>query len=259
MVQVSAAEHHFWLKMLSEHGILIYDHLSPHERQWIRTTEDFINRYASLARDVSMGLPWSYEDALELCRQFRTYKLALQRLRLDNAIILNYTPPVFNGMINELDEYTRLLTALVAGREPEAMPVFHHLFLWLPDQVGHAYLLANDLSTVELHLIQRTEQFRAEFNALYLTAVQMAGLARSAGPDFPALVRHVQDVARHVRDFYMLVQEADLLYSQRSLVSKVTRVLLQHHFPESRYFLQKLAESEPRAVAETPELFTPPA
>lgn len=258
---VSAREHQFWLKILEEHALFIYDHLSPREREQVRQAEAFVLAYQQLQRRVppdgaaqqSFG-----QEALEVSQRFWSYKVKLLGERIHNTVVLNLTPAFFNGIIMELEEYIRLLLPLAQGKQPPRGNIFHHLFLWLPDQIGHAALLFKDLDISERELSRQAQEAQTGFTGAYLTAIQMQGFTRAEGEQFPVLDRFVADVATAVQGFYRVVQGAVELYQSDRLLSRTTLPFLQHHFPESEYFLFKLAEAAPQVAKARPELFVPP-
>lgn len=105
MSPVSAADHAFWLKVMAEHGMFIFDHLSPREDRWAREAGQFTEAYGrlrqSLPPDGAAPSAAFAGEALALCRRFLAFKLALLRQRIDNAVVINLTPAFFNGIILE--------------------------------------------------------------------------------------------------------------------------------------------------------------
>ena len=63
-------------------------------------------------------------------------------------------------MVNELEEYLRILQALQEGK---GVPLFHPLhydMVWLQDAFGHAASLAADLDFAEKPLIAKAWRFK---------------------------------------------------------------------------------------------------
>lgn len=255
---VSAADHAFWLQVMEEHAIFLYDHLSPREAPWIRQATQFADAYTRLKQNANPRDHAFLQEALQVSRHFRTYKLALMKGRIDNEIVLNFTPAFLNGVVSELDEYLRLLTPLAEGQEPAPVTPFHHMFLWLPDQIGHAGLLAKDLDLIEREFTREAVQYQTAFTEDYLTIIQMAGYARAMGMDFPRLEREVEGICTRLQGFYKVVRQALALLESDRLYNRATALFLAHHFEETAYFLRKLAESFPALAARRPELFQAP-
>ena len=259
---MSRADQAFWLQVMEEHALFIFDHLSPREVPAIRQAQQFIQAYAELRRRAQNGsdpLPTQFaQEALQVSRAFMDYKLALMRARINNDIVLNLTPAFFNGIISELEEYIRLLTPLAVGEEPAPVSAFHDLFLWLPDQLGHASLMVKDLDLVERALSRETNQYVETFTGQYLSAIQLSGYARALGPRFPKLDQLVEEIAGTTQGFYKVVKQALELYRTDRLMNRATAVFLEHHFEESKYFLRKLGEQFPELAVSRPQLFLPP-
>ncbi|HWI65285.1 MAG TPA: DUF2935 domain-containing protein [Symbiobacteriaceae bacterium] len=262
MAQVTAADHAFWLQVMEEHGIFLYDHLSPRESLWIRQTTPFIDAFARLKRAAATATgpmpPAFLQEALQVSRQFYTYKLALMKQRINNEVVLNFTPAFLNGVISELEEYLRLLTPLAEGQEPAPVTPFHHIYLWLPDQIGHASLLAKDLDLLDREITRETVQYQTAFTEDYLGFIQLAGYARAMGTDFPRLELEVEGLCTRLQAFYKVVVRALGLLRTDRLYNRTSPLFLEHHFAETAYFLRKLAESFPALAARRPELFLPP-
>ena len=66
-------------------------------------------------------------------------------------------------MVNEIEEYLRILNELVNGKPVPTFDALHHVILWLPDAVGHAAALASGLDSVESSLIKRSIKFKKHF------------------------------------------------------------------------------------------------
>lgn len=252
----------FWLQVMEEHAAFIYDHLSPRETARARQAEGFVEAYGRLRRiaeQAQTGLsPDFAREALALSSQFHAYKVGIMGERLNNSIVFNLTPAFMNGIIMELEEYMRLLAPLTRGEAPPPENVFHHMFLWLPDQIGHAALLLKDLDLTEREMSRKAELFQTTFTGLYLNTVQAAGYARATPAEVPFLEKLVADTAEQVKAFYAVVQQAAALYEADRLLNRATLTFLTHHFGESEYFLRKLGESMPAVAAARPELFVPP-
>lgn len=260
---VGAVDQAFWLKVMEEHAEFIYNHLSPREAGRARQAEGFMEAYSRLHRVAQQQAqaavsPDFAREALAVSGQFHAYKVEIMRERLDNAIVFNLTPAFMNGILMELEEYMRLLAPVARGEAPPPEGVFHHLFLWLPDQIGHAGLLLKDLDFTEREMSRLAGQYQATFTELYLNAIQVAGYGRATPAEVPALQELVEQTAEQVKAFYAVVQRAVALYQSDRLLSRSTLTFLTHHFGESVYFLRKLAESMPAVAAARPELFVPP-
>lgn len=247
---------------MEEHSIFIYEHLSPGETALVRQAEQFVGALAGLRRfaeGAAGPLPRDFlSEAMQVNQRLYNFKLALLKGRINNEIDLNLTPAFFNGLVSELEEYLRLLAPEAAGQEAPPVSPFHHLFLWLPDQIGHASLLIKELDLVEREVTRDTLQFQTAFTEDYLTIIQMAGYARAMGTDFPRLELEVEGICTRLQGFYAVVRGALGLFESDRLYNRATALFLKHHFGETAYFLRKLGESFPVLAARRPELFKPP-
>lgn len=61
-------------------------------------------------------------------------------------------------MVDDVEEYLRVLTALLAGQVPQLQNPVHYHLLWLLDAEGHAAGFASDLDSVERDMIERSKQ-----------------------------------------------------------------------------------------------------
>lgn len=78
-------------------------------------------------------------------------------------------------MVNELEEYLRILECILTGEMSLIANPIHHQLLWVSDAIGHAAILAYDVDQVEGSLKGTGETFAHHFKDLYLKAVEMKG------------------------------------------------------------------------------------
>lgn len=250
-------EHLFWLEVLEDHAHFLRDYLSPVETKWWKEAERFIPQFHH-ARQQAKGLA-SFEGADSPSMQAfarSVYPLAdaycrleghMQHLRLWNRVNLNLTPSYFNGTINENKEYLRQLTYWMQGVPAAPLSLTQLLDLWLEDQLGHAVLLNGLLDPVERILSIETDKFASLFSAYMTKNRAMQGYLRFTPPGFPAEIQFAKEVLGTVKAFYDLVQRIVDQYGNDQLLSKSTLRFLEHHFPESCYFMRKLTEFIPDA------------
>ena len=175
--------------------------------------------------------------------ELRNFKLELLRHHLDGKITISLSPTFINHMVNELEEYVRILTFLLRGElPPVAHPVHHHL-LWLLDAAGHAGAIEDDLDHTEKKLKQKSGAFTRRFEDFYLKAVEMAGFLRTNLSQFPALARFNQDVKLEIAIFQEFLNELEEMELHHSVLSTFSALMADHMFREECYYLLKLAES----------------
>lgn len=241
-------EHRFWLQILGDHSRFILNTLSPLEKEDIAKAEAFIvtfDRLLDAARQAS-----TEAQAAELTRQayqptlaLRAFKLDILRRLLLGKIKIMLTPTFVNHMVNELEEYVRVLEGLAAtGKVPEFDPL-HHDLLWLPDASGHASAIASDLDAVEKSLIAKSQAFAKHFDALHLKAIEMCGYMRTQLRDFPAFRRFHTDIDVEIKLFVAFLCELEQMELTAEVLDRISPLIPDHMMREECYYLTKLALS----------------
>ncbi|CAN7182736.1 DUF2935 domain-containing protein [Paenibacillus sp. LjRoot153] len=250
-------EHLFWLEVLEDHAHFLRDYLSPVEIKWWQEAERFIPQFQEAIQQAKGLSPIDTADSPNMQAFARhVYPLAdaycrleghMQHLRLWNRVNLNLTPSYFNGTINENREYLRQLTYWMQGVPAVPLKLTQLLDLWLEDQLGHAVLLNGLLDPVERILGLETDKFASLFSSYMTKNRAMQGYLRFTPPGFPAEIQFAKEVLGTVKAFYDFVQRIVVQYRNAQLLSKSTLRFLEHHFPESCYFMRKLTEFIPDA------------
>lgn len=245
-------EHRFWLEILSDHAHFLRDYMSPEETKWVNAAESYIEEFRRLRERLeALGrdLPPSSPQMIQFAGESHSaaagyYRLEgyMQHLRIFNRINLNLTPSFLNGTLNENAEYLRMLSSLVRGMLPDPLPLVSLLELWLEDQLGHALLVANVIDPAEIPLIERAHTAIKEFQAHLVKNQDMKGFLRFTPPNFPLQIRFAGQVAQTVAAFYKLVLEVIALYKGSEVLNRATLRFLEHHIPETCYFLRKLSD-----------------
>lgn len=153
-------EHRFWLQILGDHCRFIFTALSPKEKADIAIAERLMNRFDVLLDEArrsntSTNISNLTHEANGATQELRNFKLNLLKRQLEGKVDILLTPSFINHMVNELEEYQRILKSLLEGK---GVPLFHPLhydMLWLQDAYGHAASLAADLDFAEMQLIKK--------------------------------------------------------------------------------------------------------
>ncbi|ARU62759.1 hypothetical protein CBW65_18630 [Tumebacillus avium] len=248
-------EHHFWLEILEDHTYFLVDFLSSAETQWVEVALSYQTAFRTLRErverlDPRLGVNAPEMIALSVEAQrvtsaYYQFEGHLQNLRILNRVILNRTPSYFNGTLDEAEEYLRRLSAYVQGQEPAELSLPALLQLWIIDQIGHAELLKDAFDPVELPLEAKTAEYQRGMQALWVKHGQMTKFLRFTPPGFPAQQQLVRDVAAAVIEFYQFVELITERYRNSTVLTDTTLRFLEHHFPESCYFLRKLSAFAP--------------
>lgn len=244
--QAALYEHRFWLQILGDHSRFIRDSLAPNEEEEINRAKGFVQVFDQLLQVAREQLSqaaimdlnqMSYRHTVEL----RNFKLHLLRRLLIGDITIHLTPTFVNHMVNELDEYLRVISYLQAERIPIFDAVHHHL-LWLPDASGHASAIRANLDKVEVELANKTKDFEQKFDHFYLKAVEIAGYLRTQLSEFPALRRFNAQVEIEMGLFKQFIHELEQMKLTNVLLATLMPLMADHMAREECYYLTKLSQ-----------------
>ncbi|ALS27223.1 hypothetical protein IJ21_18220 [Paenibacillus sp. 32O-W] len=241
-------EHRFWLQIMGDHARLILHALSPKEKNDAERAQAFIARFDGLLAeagrpDAVYQLSQLNRKANETTEAFRAFKLDLLERLLTGKVVLGFTPTFLNHMVNELEEYLRILQELLAGKPVPKFHPLHHDVLWLQDAIGHAASLAGDFDLTEQAFIRRSMEFQRHFESFYLKAVEMAGFMRTRLKDFPAFHKFHRDVNLEMRVFMHFLKELEEMELGNEVLDRIVPLIPDHMYREECYYLTKLAES----------------
>ena len=149
-------EHCFWLQILGDHSRFIYEALAPVQKEEIEKASIFITVFDTLLNLAKSIDPMQLTAKAEVeVIKLREFKLELLRKHLIGKIKIHLSPTFFNHMINELEEYQRILKHLKAGQVPPVYHELHHHLVWLLDAAGHSEAISSNLDTqLEIRLFQ---------------------------------------------------------------------------------------------------------
>ncbi|MGZ9586486.1 DUF2935 domain-containing protein [Paenibacillus marinisediminis] len=247
MEQAELFEHRFWLQILGDHARFIFNTLSPKETADIQTAQQFIQAFDQLlhqARNIQSDsqLGPLNQQAYSLTTNLRQFKLNILQRLLFGKITIALTPTFINHMVNELEEYLRILDSLLEGKQVPQFDALHHDFLWLPDAAGHAAAISSDLDFVEKRLIQKSQKFEEHFQQFYLKSIEMAGYMRTQLSDFPAFRRFHSDIDMEMNLFRAFLKELEDLELSAEVLDRISPLMPDHMMREECYYLIKLAQ-----------------
>jgi hypothetical protein len=240
-------EHQFWLQILGDHARFIYNALSPKETKAVERSQFFIHTFDQLLNHSRNPLSANQvdvltEQALHGAREIRSFKLYLLEQHLSGEIAILLPPTFINHMINEVEEYLRILECLLAGHGVAELPAIHYHLVWLPDAAGHAAAITSDLDMVEQKLQHTSRSFTKDFEDFYLKAVEMAGYLRTRLHDFPALQRFNHEVAWEMVLFKKFLRELEEMDLDLKVLGTLTPLMADHMAREECYYLIKLSQ-----------------
>jgi hypothetical protein len=244
-------EHRFWVEIMLDHSIFVDEALAPEEGEWISVARQYISSFTELLHRIDRtdpSLPTHSEAMVQLSREiypvangYFQFEGNLQRLRMENKIVISLTPVYFNGTLLENEEYLRILSYTTNGAQHEELPLVLLVDMWLEDQLGHAVLLRNHLDPAEIEFSRRAEQFSQQFQAHIIKNNSIYGYLRFTRPGFPIQQRFAREVAESIIGFYHFARDVIDQFEHTELLSRLTLRFLEHHLPETCYFLKKLA------------------
>lgn len=246
--EAALSEHRFWLQVLGDHARFIYSSLPPQEQSEISTAKQFADVFDRLLDKSrtsldSRSLQKLTEEARRYSTQIRAFKLHLIERHLTQKDFVMGLPPTFiNHMVNEVEEYLRILSYLGKGQLPPPLHPLHHHLIWLQDAVGHAGSLNDRLDLVEKKLKKTGKDFQSAFEHFYLKAVEMAGYLRTRLKRFPALDRFNREVELEMLCFKRFLDELEEMEVNVETLGTLTPLMADHMAREECYYLSKLSE-----------------
>lgn len=237
-------EHRFWLQVLGEHGRFLHDALSPNEKADIKKANEFIQTFDQLLDQVdTTDLVQLSRIADEEARKIRAFKLSIIERQLVGDITISLTPSFINHMVNEVEEYIRVLEYLKKAEVPPIFHELHHHMVWLLDAAGHAGAISGNLSRVEKRLKEKSDLYTKHFEDFYLKAVEMAGFLRTNLSSFPALERMNTDVSLEMKLFMGFLEELEEMELSKEALGSFSALMADHMYREECYYLIKVAEA----------------
>lgn len=237
-------EHSFWLQILGDHSRFIYEALAPVQKEEIEKASIFIQVFDTLLDQAKSVNPMQITAKAEVeVIKLRKFKLELLTKHLIGKIKIHLSPTFFNHMLNELEEYLRILKHLKAEQVPPVYHELHHHLVWLLDAAGHSEAISSNLDSVEKRLRQKSDSFTKQFEDFYLKAVEMTGYLRTNVTTFPALVKFNSDTQLEIKLFQNFLQEIEELGLSKQALGTFAPLMADHMFREECYYLKKLSES----------------
>ncbi|MDQ0178561.1 DUF2935 domain-containing protein [Bacillus chungangensis] len=247
-VEKAVFEHLFWLRILGDHAQFILDSLSVKEKTDLQKAARLKRLFDQLLAEAKKVK--TDEEAVVLAKEvlrpvaeLKAFKLELIRKHLHKEVSIHLPPTFINHMVNELEEYERILSYLSKKETPPVFHELHHHLLWLLDASGHAGAIQDQLDATESRLKARSDAFVKHFNQFYLKAVEFTGYLRANIDRFPALNRMNLDVKLEMEMFQHFLQELLELDISAQVLGTFPVLMADHMFREECYYLMKLAES----------------
>lgn len=239
-------EHQFWLQILGDHSRFILNTLSQTELEKIQRSNYFIQIFDKLLEEAKSQLnDFNIEQLTQRAKKYslelREFKLQLLREHLIGEVVIELPPTFINHMVNEVEEYLRVIHWLLNQEIPTAHPLYHHT-IWLPDASGHADAIFCGLDSTERDLRYKSKEFTRIFDDLYIKADEFKGYLRTRLQDFPALSRLNTQVEVKILLFMTFLKEIEELRLTKKVVGTIMPLMANHMFREECYYLTKLSK-----------------
>lgn len=243
---ITLFEHRFWLQILGDHSRFIHDALSPDEKEKVETAEKFIVLFDELLKEARKNLSGSAltnitQKAFEAAKDIRGLKLQIIQEHLVEKVKIHLTPTFINHMVNEVEEYLRLLSFIMQGQAPLSTAIYNHM-LWLPDGAGHASAINARLDKVEKPLKKISNNFAENFDNMHIKAIELCGYMRTGLAEFPALNKLSLDASKEMTLFMGFLKELEGLVSGKEALGTLVPLMLDHMYREECYYLTKLSQ-----------------
>lgn len=253
-------EHLFWLGILQDHAYFIRDHLSPTETEYVNTAEAYINWFGELNKMLENiprtsghsdeNMMYFSQRVWPVAKGYFEFEGKLQSLRIDNKVNLNLSPTYLNGTLAENQEYLRILSHLVQGKDPVPLPLVNLMDLWLEDQLGHALLFEDLLDPIELAARRQTEAYIGMYQGFMVQNRILKGYLRFKDPGFARQREFANEVGKTTLEMCRYISTMVHKFKENKLLNDSTLRFLEHHFPETCYFIKKLSYYAPELQGE---------
>ncbi|MCP3740773.1 DUF2935 domain-containing protein [Rossellomorea sp. BNER] len=236
--------------------IFVRDHLSVSETEYVKVSREYIKQFGELIELLnSVPRTAGYQakamiqfsmQAWPVAKGYFEFEGMLQALRIDNKVNLDLSPTYLNGTLAENQEYLRFLSQLIQGKEPPSLPLVDLMDLWLEDQLGHALLFQNLLDPIEINTSNQVEANINQYQVYMIQNRHLKGYLRFKEPGFTRQREFAHDVGKTTLEMSQYISGMILKYKKKKLLNKTTLRFLEHHFPETCYFIKKLSYYSPK-------------
>lgn len=239
------ADNQFWLQIMGDHAIIIYENLAPLEAKEIQRAQEFLWRYTDLLDEARKDLPEDQvkkliENALNATLDFRDYKLNLLTRMLTDVLRTTLTTAIVNHFVNEDNEYIYILGLYKDNTVPKFHPIHYNLF-WLRDGFAHANFIENFISFPYVELRREASAFIPKLQALYNKALQFSEYLRTGLKDFPAMNQLSKDAYEQDRQLAEFIVDLEIKIEKKEVVMPLMILMLDHMYREECYYLTQLA------------------
>lgn len=233
-------ENQFWLRVFRDHSQFILETLVPRETALISQAQKYYQIFDQLLQKACTGADLR-EDAGQAVMQFRCFKLGIIDLQLAGQVPINLPPGAINEMLDEADEYLRLLGVLPKpGPVNEAAYLIHQHLLWLPNNAAHAALVRSQLDPGEHNLFKINDRFYKLFHMQEDKVMELKGLMRDNPRMVPSLLYTTRESAIITQEFLQSQENYRELRATAQVLAISPPLLADHFALEAAYYLEKI-------------------
>lgn len=233
-------EHRFWLRILRDHLTFIIDKLASVHVDELERANALKLVVLDQLDHVDSGVVVLSEvlAAVRAVRQFKVY--LLRRQVVDGGDFKLSLPPTFiNHMLNELDQYLRLLQTVEEGEVFQERVLNVH-DLWLLDAAGHAESLMTELDPTEKDFKLLFKEQKKEFKMLHDKTKEFIAYVLRINTSFDAVERLTVLAIDEITAFNRLLAEVYNLRIEEQVLGTFSALLIDHMLREEAYYLMKL-------------------
>lgn len=242
----------FWLQILGDHARFIKNSLIPDHPNMSMIAANFIELFDRLLEKVmepkvaeDLIIKTNLTEILQITLSFRDFKRELLADRLKNQFITTLPPIFYNHMLNELENFLKVLADIESGQPREESILGQHL-LWSLDAAAHAASITSDLDKVEYRLKEISSKFEKIFDHFYIRAVELTGYFRSNPPSAaPLLEAYNRNMVGQMKEFMAFLEELKIGLSEKRIAGRLWPLIPDHMVREECYYLLKIADNQP--------------
>lgn len=235
-------ENRFWLQILGDHLRFFEKTLASTEKEFLNRTLNLKTRFDNALENARKPLNVTNE-ALSLSLELRQLKADILKQHLVGKVSISLPPTFINHMLNEIDEYIRLLTEFKNTGSIVESNVLHHHKLWLPDAAGHTDGVICNLDSVESDKRKELKKLQKEFKCLWEKTVEAIGYLHSGVINIPAIDTLTIKADFEIRLFIQLLEEIREMRIDKTLLGTLEPLMADHMIREEMYYLRKLSTS----------------
>lgn len=233
-------ENQFWFRIFRDHSQFMIETLVPRETNLIMQAQQYYQVFDQLLQRANAGGEVDREAA-QAVMQFRCIQLNIADLQLAGGIPINLPPGAINEMLDEADEYLRILGVIPTPRPMnEAARLIHQHLLWLPNNAAHAALVRSQLDPGEAVLFKLNNHYFKLFHELHAKVMELKGLMRDEPKMVPSLVYTNREAACLTQEFLQSQENYRELRAGAQVLAISPPLLADHFVREADYYLQNI-------------------